>query len=56
VRVTIGRTPQYNHVYIQPTRPRIFANNIYKWYHYVLRIPEHTVNVIQIDGKNGTFI
>jgi len=33
-----------------PTGPRITACDIHEWIHQVLRIPEHTVSMIQIDG------
>jgi hypothetical protein len=33
-----------------PTSPRITAFDIREWIHEALRIPEHTVSMIQIDG------
>ena len=33
-----------------PTSPRITAYDIHEWIHEALRIPEHTVSMIQIDG------
>jgi hypothetical protein len=33
-----------------PTSPRITAFDIHEWIHDALRIPEHTVHMIQIDG------
>jgi len=35
-----------------PTSPRITTYDIHEWIQQVLRIPEHTVGVIQIDGAN----
>jgi len=32
------------------TSPRITACDIHEWIHQVLRIPEHTVSMIQTDG------
>ena len=33
-----------------PTSPCITEYDIHEWIHQVLRIPEHTVSMIQIDG------
>jgi len=34
-----------------PTRPKITVNDIHGWIHDTFRIPEKTVNMIQIDGR-----
>jgi len=40
-----------------PTSPRVTAYDIHEWIQQVLRIPEHTVSMIQIDGiKRQLFI
>ena len=40
-----------------PTSPRVTAYDIHEWIQQVLRIPEHTVSMIQIDGiKRQVFI
>jgi hypothetical protein len=37
--------------YFDPSSPRIAAFDIHDWLHDILKIPEHKVNTIQIDGK-----
>jgi len=40
-----------------PTSPRVTAYDIHEWIQQVLRIPEHTVSMIQIDRlKSQVFI
>ena len=41
----------------EPTSPRITAYDIHEWIQQFIRIPEHTVSMIQIDGiKRQVFI
>jgi hypothetical protein len=35
--------------------PRISAFNIHEWIYEKLHLPEEDLNMIQIDGKNGTY-
>jgi len=35
------------------TSPRITTHDIHEWIHEVLRISDHTVIMIQIDGTKG---
>jgi len=36
-----------------PSSPRITAYDIHEWIHATLRISEHIVNMIQMDGTKG---
>jgi hypothetical protein len=50
VKVTVAERQNTAVCYFDPCSPRIAAFDIHDWLHDVLKIPEHIVNTIQIDG------
>jgi hypothetical protein len=50
VKVTVAERQNTAVCCFDPNSPHITAFDIHEWIHDVLKIPEHRVNMIQIDG------